>query len=190
MNTKELIEIIINGNDQFVRNHNKEYFKDHFEKQNPYITLVTCSDSRVQPDVILPDSINKIFIIRNIGNQISSNEGSVDYGIYHLKTPVLLILGHSDCGAIKAFLKGYNHEPDTIKHELDNLKPVVLKEDKLIENIRKNINYQVDIAIKKYKELIQNGELAVVGAYYDFKNDLQKDHGRLTVININGENNN
>ena len=190
MNTKELIEIIINGNDKFVKNHNKEYFKDHFDKQNPNITLVTCSDSRVQPDVILPDSINKIFIIRNIGNQIPSNEGSVDYGIYHLKTPVLLILGHSDCGAIKAFLKGYNDEPDTIKHELDNLKPVILKEDKLIENIRKNINYQVDLAIKKYKELIQNGELAVVGAYYDFKNDLQKDYGRLTVININGENNN
>ena len=68
--------------------------------------------------------VNEIIrdIIETIGNQMTSSQGSVDYGILHLHTPVLLNMGHTDCGAIKAFMKGYEKENDAVKCELDNLK--------------------------------------------------------------------
>jgi len=119
---RRAIKEIALENIKFSEDRGPEYFRRHMTGQTPHITLVTCSDSRVQSKAILPDSINRIFTIRNIGNQIASCEGSVDYGVYHLHTPVLLILGHSDCGAIKAFMGGYREEPSSIKTELDNLR--------------------------------------------------------------------
>ena len=193
--TDLIIEQIINGNKNFVKERNNKYFEAFQNHQNPLITMVSCSDSRVQPNVILPDATNKIFMIENIGNQILASEGSVDYGIFHIKTPILLILGHSDCGAIKAYMKGYSNEIDSIKHELELLEKAELQADKsfdnniVVSNILKNIDYQVDIAIKKYHDLIQNKKLSVVGAYYDFKNDICSQPGNLVFVNVNGEKN-
>ncbi|HEY4798400.1 MAG TPA: carbonic anhydrase, partial [Bacteroidia bacterium] len=106
MDADEIISQIVKGNTLFTKEHGLSYFDEFKQQQTPFITLVTCSDSRVPQHALLPDTTNKVFTVKNIGNQILSTEGSVDYGIYHLKTPVLLILGHSDCGAIKAYLKG------------------------------------------------------------------------------------
>ena len=103
----EIVAQIVLGNNYFTQTHPQEYFESFSLEQKPYITLVTCSDSRVPLNSLLPDTSNKVFSIQNIGNQILSTEGSVDYGIYHLKTPLLFFLGHSDCGAIKAYLKGF-----------------------------------------------------------------------------------
>ena len=64
------------------------------------------------------DMTNHVFHIRNIGNQIENNFGSVDYGIHHLKTPILLILGHTDCGAVKASQIDFSKESDEIRQEL------------------------------------------------------------------------
>ena len=194
-NHAEIIRQIVEGNQEFISKNHQDYFLSHSKSQNPFITLLTCSDSRVQTNAILPDSINKIFTIENIGNQILSSEGSVDYGILHLKTPVLLILGHSDCGAVKAFMDGYESEPKSIKHELDFLKDVNLNldenssdfEERLLQNSLKNIDYQVSIALKKYSEKIKNNELSIIGAFYDFKNELNKGFGKLSIVNINGK---
>ncbi len=65
--------------------------------------------------------IDKVFVIRNIGNQLENSSGSVDYGIFYLQTPLFLVLGHVNCGAVKAFLKGYADEPESIRNELDHL---------------------------------------------------------------------
>ena len=191
----EIIRQIIEGNEEFISKNHPDYFLSHSKSQNPFITLLTCSDSRVQTNAILPDSINKIFTIENIGNQILSSEGSVDYGVMHLKTPVLLILGHSDCGAIKAFMQGYDAEPKSIKHELDFLKNANLNLDnnsgdfneRLMLNSLKNIDYQVNIALNKYSEKIKNEELIIMGAFYDFYNELNKGFGKLSILSINGK---
>ena len=194
-NHAEIIRQIVEGNNEFLSKNHPDFFLSHSKSQNPFITLLTCSDSRVQTNAILPDSINKIFTIENIGNQILSSEGSVDYGILHLKTPVLLILGHSDCGAVKAFMDGYESEPKSIKHELDFLKDVNLNldenssdfEERLLQNSLKNIDYQVSIALNKYSEKIKNKELVILGAFYDFYNELNKGFGKLSIVNINGK---
>lgn len=192
METSEIISQIISGNKEFTSSHLDNYFLEHESKQNPYITLVSCSDSRVPSTAIMPDTVNKIFTIENIGNQILSTEGSVDYGIYHLKTPVLMIMGHSDCGAIKAYMHGFNEESYNIKHELDFFRPVINShEDEkdfrkvLSHNIERNIDYQVNIAFKKYKDLVQLNKLVIIGAYYDFTNDFEKGKGRIIFVNVN-----
>ncbi len=192
MKTSDILKEIVEGNNEFVKLHNKEYFSGHATHQNPYITLVSCADSRVPANAVMPDTINKIFKIENIGNQILSCEGSVDYGILHLKTPVLMVLGHSDCGAIKAYIKGFNEESYNIKRELDFLFPLINKtigkiniEDQLSATIQHNIDYQVNIAFKKYRELVTNKKLTIIGAYYDFKNEFNMGSGRIVITIVN-----
>jgi carbonic anhydrase len=192
MKVPEIISRIVEGNTMFTSSHSKDYFDSFKLKQEPFITLVTCSDSRVPLNALLPDTSNKIFSIQNIGNQILSTEGSVDFGIFHLKTPVLMFLGHSDCGAIRAYLKGFNQETEGIKHELDFLRPIIHEFgiDKDFENlhahvIEKNLDYQVSIACKKYKDLIHEGKLTIIAAFYDFRGELGKGQGKIVFVNLN-----
>lgn len=189
---KDILKDIIENNNAFVAGHNEAFFKPHMSAQHPRITLVTCCDSRVQPHAIEPDPIDKVFTIETIGNQMASAQGSVDYGVLHLHTPMLLIMGHTDCGAIKAFMKGYEKENEAIKCELDNLKACLDNstcepfEEELMKNIRKNVQHQVDAAMKRYQALVSEGKLTVVGAIYDFMNALGKGHGRVVIMSING----
>jgi high affinity sulfate transporter 1 len=190
--TPEIVSQIILGNNYFKETHPPEYFESFSYEQKPYITLVTCSDSRVPLNSLMPDTSNRVFSIQNIGNQILSTEGSVDYGIYHLKTPLLLFLGHSDCGAIKAYLKGFEKEAYNIKHELDFLQPSIKESDEITDFekryshvIEKNLDYQVNIACKKYKELIQSGQLTIMAGFYDFKGEYGKGMGDIVIVNVN-----
>jgi len=190
--TPEIVAQIILGNNYFTETHPREYFESFSFEQKPYITLVTCSDSRVPLNSLMPDTSNKVFSIQNIGNQILSTEGSVDYGIYHLKTPLLFFLGHSDCGAIKAYLKGFEKETYNIKHELDFLRPTI-KENAAVTDfeklhtriIEKNLDYQVNIAYKKYRDLVQSGELTIIAGFYDFKGEYGRGMGDIVLVNVN-----
>lgn len=188
----EIITQIVLGNNYFTQTHPKEYFESFEQAQKPYITLVTCADSRVPLNAFMPDTSNRVFAIQNIGNQILSTEGSVDYGIFHLKTPILFFLGHSDCGAIRAYLKGFDDETYNIKHELDFLRPSIkeIETTKDFEKlhthiIEKNLDYQVNIAAKKYKDLIQEGKLTIIAGFYDFKGEFGKGKGDIVIVNVN-----
>jgi carbonic anhydrase len=194
MDHQELIDLIIKENDEFVRTHNNEYFRVHAAAQNPFVTLVACSDSRVGAQAVSKDTINRVFMIKNIGNQIATSEGSIDYGILHLKTPLLIITGHADCGAIKARMKGIDGEPDSICRELRSLPACRSKlsqsldfETRLLDNIISNINFQVKKALIKYQEQVEKGELTILGAFYDFRNQLGKGFGRLVILSRNGK---
>lgn len=182
------IEELLKSNQQFVDRTGKDFFEDHKEQQTPFMTLITCSDSRVQTQAFHNNPFNEVFVIRNIGNQIYSNEGSVDYGILHLKTPVLLILGHTDCGAIKAFMAGYKSEPASITQELDHLIPAIAVNNiSLTDQIINNIHYQVNLASEKYADLLRENKLIVLGGIYDFRNEMKEGYGRIKIININGQ---
>ncbi len=183
---QHLIDKILSDNEQYVRSHDLEYFLSHSHGQSPHITMLTCSDSRVWSRILSQESVNNVFVIRNIGNQVATCEGSLDYGIYHLRTPLLVIVGHTDCGAIKARMKGVRGEPATIRRELLSLPACPAQTDndekQLLENILENIRYQVKKATSKYSELVQKDEIRIIGAYYDFGNDLGKGWGRLVVL--------
>jgi carbonic anhydrase len=135
-------------------------------------------------------------MIRNIGNQFGSNMGSVEYGVRHLNTPLLIIVGHSRCGAIKAAMSDYSQEGPHIIQELDSLSLAVRKtsmmgtdETKWLAGVVSNVHQQVFYAEKEFKADVESGKLTIVGTVYDLANDFNNGYGRLKIVNINGESN-
>lgn len=190
----ETIKAAIKGNDEFKGHHDSHYFDAYQTGQAPNLTVVSCSDSRVHTDLFAFDPHNNVFVIRNIGNQIKNSEGSVDYGVRHLPTKILLILGHSSCGAVKAAMGDYSGETPGIKAELDALKPVIASDSgagdfdlRWAMNVERNVDYQVGQAMELYKEKIAAGDMTVIGGVYDFNDKYGKGRGTLVVTNINGE---
>ena len=108
-------------NGAFMRGHDAKYFKTFADAQKPRATIVACSDSRVQSPAFDARPENDLFTIRNIGNQLATAEGSIEYGVGHLKTPMLVILGHSGCGAVKAAMGDFSQQPPAIRHEIETI---------------------------------------------------------------------
>jgi carbonic anhydrase len=194
MTVTETIKAAITGNDEFKGHHDSHYFDAYQSGQTPNLTVVTCSDSRVHTKLFDLDPHNNIFVIRNIGNQVKNSEGSVDYGVRHLPTKILLVLGHSSCGAVKAAMGDYSGETSGIKAELDSLLPVIQSDTssdsfdlRWAKNVERNVDHQVSYALQLYKEKIDAGEMAVVGGVYDFNDLYGKGRGSLIITNINGE---
>jgi carbonic anhydrase len=181
----------------FAASHSHDYFSKFQGEQHPGITLLGCSDSRAHAVAFSEDPVNQIFSVRNIGNQIHNSFGSVDYGIYHLHTPVLLILGHTHCGAVQAALTEYSEESFAIVREVDHLAAHLRQyavpsqknafESFWLESVQRNVDYQVQIAMRRYVSDIQAGKLIVVGAVYDFINAYGQGEGHLLLVNLNGE---
>jgi carbonic anhydrase len=181
---------ILHDNAEFSRQHNHSYFEKFSKHQHPRATVVTCADSRVHDQALEHSPDNDLFVVRNIGNQIYTSEGSVEYGIHHLHTPLLLIIGHSACGAVKAAGGDFSHESEPIKRELTSIKLAHLidpdDEMQVIEGVKFNVNQQISLALKKFSKDVKAGKLMVVGAVYDFTNVMHHGEGRLTIVNVNG----
>jgi len=159
--------------------------------QHPKITLVTCSDSRIGTEFFKINPLDTVFVIRNIGNTILANEGSVEYGVEHLETPILLILGHTNCGAVKAWLKEYHNSSSAIKRELSYLAPALWEVDKSqdfqkqwLDWVKKNLDLQLEIAYDKFKERVEKWKLIIVGAILDLDNSLEEWYGKLHIHKI------
>lgn len=182
---KNKLATIVSVNSEFVNTTDRKAFESYLETQTPSATVVMCSDSRVQPNALHDDPKGNLFSIRNIGNQVETNEGSVDFGVLVLKTPLLLVLGHTGCGAVKAAMTGYEGVPATIKRELDTIDVGDAKDEK--QALINNVNNQIKMALKKYGDRIKNKELFVVGGIYDMHNIFGFGHGALVFTNINGE---
>jgi carbonic anhydrase len=106
-------------------------YRDIVDGQHPDVTLVTCSDSRVW-ERSLDDQIGKIFSIKNIGNRVEPNLGSIEYGVGHLHTPILMIMGHTGCGAVHASTLELKDEHARIIRSLEFIKPTVAEVQKLL----------------------------------------------------------
>lgn len=181
----EIVKDIRQANANFMRTHGPAYFKPFLDSQHPRATVITCSDSRVHTHALDASPDGDLFMIRNIGNQIATAEGSVEYGVHHLHTPLLLIVGHTACGAIKAASGDYGKESGPIRRELDTIQ--IPKGDPGLNSIKLNVNNQVRQAMSKFEREVISGHLTVVGAVYDFRNEMARGQGKLNIINVNGE---
>lgn len=119
------------GNEYFI-NHNKldgDYSynirKDKKENgQHPFAVIITCSDSRVVPEVIFNASLGELFVVRVAGNVVGEYElSSVVYALDHLKVDTVLVLGHTNCGAIGAALS--NHEGGLCETLVNKIRGVI-----------------------------------------------------------------
>ena len=186
-----VVKKIVDDNAMFVKNHKPDYFKPFSEKQHPRATVVTCSDSRVHTHALDSTPDGDLFMVRDIGNKIVTAEGSVEYGVHHLHTPLLIIVGHVACGAIKAAQGDYSRESNPIRHELDTItlpkpKPTNNEAQEWLRGVDANVNNQVDLALGKFDQEVKEGKLTIIGAIYDFQNALHQGQGKLVITNVNG----
>ena len=181
----ELLKKIEIQNNAYLHGHDKEFFARKKRGQTPGVTLVGCSDSRVQTDAIDKSPEGNIFTIRNIGNQISTSKGSVKYGVNHLGSPLLLIIGHTDCGAIIAASGDHSKLEPSIVEELDTLH--IKKDQSILEATKDNVHQQVALALKTFADKVKKDELLVVGAIYDLSDEMKLGAGKLHIIDIQGK---
>lgn len=105
------VALLKEGNKRFVTNqmlHQRQdslTVKDLTGGQHPFAIIVSCSDSRVTPEIVFDRGLGDIFSIRTAGNVMSDyEEGSIEYAAEHLHTKLIVVMGHEGCGAVKAFL--------------------------------------------------------------------------------------
>jgi len=162
----------------------------------PHITWLADADARVQPEFIIAPPGQKIYTVRNLANQLDTSLGAIDYGVLYLHSPILLITGNTDSEAIRLFDGGYADLEQTIRRELDHLNLPLgypaknsKKQDREHELrlVEKNVDYQVQQAMERYRERISNSRLVVVGSVLDIANYYGKGANQLIIININGE---
>jgi carbonic anhydrase len=168
----------------------REHFAPFLSAQHPRATVLACADSRVQANAWDSSPEDDDFTVRNIGNQVENSLGSVEYGVEHLHTPVLLVIGHTGCGAVKAALGKTDGLAAPIAKELAPMKlpapragatPDQIWADAVVANV----HAQVALAVEHFGPFVHSGELTVIGAVYDLKNDLGKGFGRLHLVDIN-----
>ena len=179
------IKEILSDDAAYAGAHKSTFFQELAKGQHPRATVVTCSDSRVHTNMLDSTPEGYLFMVRNIGNQIETARGSVEYGVNHLASSLLLIIGHSKCGAISAASGDYSKLEAPIKKELDTIK--IAKGVASIDGVKANVNNQVADAVKEFADKVKEGHLLVIGAVYDFADDMKQGAGKLNVINVNGE---
>ncbi len=171
--------------------HGSKFFAAFADAELPRATVVTCSDSRVQPQGWDETSENDDYTVRNFGNQLAGDEGSIEYGVETLNTPLLLIIGHTGCGAVKAASGDTSKLSKPLQAQLKTLqipRPSQGKNENQAwaEGVVANVHNQVTTALKRYGKRVQSGSLTVVGAVFDFRDDLGQGAGKLIIVDVNG----
>lgn len=139
----------------------------HVYGQKPYAIVITCSDSRVIPEKIFMVGIGEIFVIRVAGNVIGEIElGTIEYAISHLGVKLIMVMGHTRCGAVDAAI--HNHGSGYVKCITDRIKSAIGDETDPIICERLNIENSVK-SIKQstvVQKLIKEENLMIVGGNY------------------------
>jgi carbonic anhydrase len=153
------------------------------EQQNPFAAIVECSDSRVPPELVFDRGLGELFVVRDAGNVIGPIEmDSIEFAAASLKVPLIVVLGHQNCGAVKATISGKEISP-----ELDNIAPLIEDALKTCDTIGANAlvnaihcNVKKGVLILKnsptIRPLIEQKKVRVVGAYYEIAT------GRVTIL--------
>ena len=174
MSTQEIIEKLKAGNSKYMSATQNDgdislaIRKDTTDNgQHPYAVVVACSDSRVVPEDIFMTGIGELFTIRVAGNVLLDSQlGSVEYAVEHLKSPLVVILGHTNCGAVGATLEGGAPAPSFIKTLTDEIKKAIGDEKDPLKASRLNVERNVKLLREKVACVSEDGN-AVVGAIYD-----------------------
>jgi carbonic anhydrase len=174
---------LLDGNKRFVSGElsNKDLGEGRRQEltsgQHPFATVLSCSDSRVAPELIFDQGLGDIFIVRVAGNVVEpTTMGSIEYGAEHLHTPLLVILGHESCGAVKATLEAKGRPEGNIGAILKKIMPAVKTAKKAKKDPQETLDLAVQENVKNtYKdvmksriirELVHEGKLKVVAAEY------------------------
>ncbi|QDU32814.1 Carbonic anhydrase [Poriferisphaera corsica] len=185
------------GNQQFVKQENSTIHLDlkqlktisqADQSKYAFATILSCSDSRVPLELIFDQSFLDLFVIRVAGNVSGVSQlGSIEYGLAHVKTPVLLVLGHENCGAVEATIQAVDQGNLVLERNIpaliEQIKPAVERTKKEHPNAKDHELLDLAIAENVYQQiaqiyylspvtrkLSQAGLVRVVGAVYNLRN--------------------
>ena len=187
----EALQRLLAGNKRFLSgklehpNHCEESRKGLILGQEPLAAVLTCAGSRVPPVDVFDQGLGDIFVVRVAGNIINDHIlGSIEYAVSHLHTPLVMVMGHSSCGAVSAVAQGVK-----LHGHIASLTPSIhaaLKKTKGMEGHWTN-NAAKELAIataKKIEEsepivadLVKEGRVLVVATYYDLET------GEVSMLN-------
>ncbi len=181
------LKLLMEGNARFAGGH-----AEHPERtpadflplaagQKPIATIFSCSDSRVPPEILFDRGIGELFIVRVAGNYVSGAgaavKGSMEYSVAELGVPLILVLGHSNCGAVKSAIEHvekHDSLPGAINDLVNYIKPAVIESehqpgDRLANAVRANVRRSVE-RLKGLEPIlapaVRAGKLRVVGGVY------------------------
>ncbi|MEO5363921.1 MAG: carbonic anhydrase [Magnetococcus sp. DMHC-8] len=149
--------------------------------QHPFVTIISCSDSRVPVEHIFDRGIGDLFVVRVAGNVADTDEiGTAEYGAGHLLTPLVLVLGHTQCGAVTAVVRG-DQVGGSIPKLVDNIIPAAQRAKEkgltgaelVLDAIRENVHQSIsDLLVnsEELRHLEQTGKIRMAGAIYHVEN--------------------
>lgn len=184
------------GNDRFARDHARHPHASADRRhetardgQHPFAAIVACSDSRVPVELLFDQGIGDLFVIRVAGNVCAVDEaGSIEYAVEHLHLPLVVVLGHEQCGAVKAVAEGAR-EHGSLEKLIAHIRPAVdavrrerpeLTGDALLHAaVERNAWNSVEALLftsEVIRRLVAAGDVVVLGAVYDI------DSARITWL--------
>ena len=151
--------------------------------QSPVAVILSCSDSRVPVELVFDQGLGDLFVIRVAGNIVAPSQiGSVEFAAAQLGTPLVVVLGHSNCGAVDATLKELAQKQETrspnLQSIVDSIRPAleplleakgeISMDEAVAANVRQSVR-RLRRGSTILEELISSGKLAVVGAEYSIE---------------------
>lgn len=174
------------GNERFLRGEarfptvQKEILADLAKGQQPYATILGCSDSRVPPELVFDAGFGELFVIRLAGNVLSPEvAGTMQYAGVHLKTPLVVVLGHEGCGAVQAALQSLRRgtrEKSRIEALLQNILPGLAGidpelpwEEQMARAVEANVRWAMQRILESPEGRSRRAEgvMQLVGAIYE-----------------------
>lgn len=189
-NTDEALKLLKEGNARFVAmrmQHPNVSAERRVDTavigQKPFATILACSDSRVPVEAIFDRGIGDIFIVRVAGNIATDPSviGSIEYAAEHLNSPLLVVMGHTECGAVKAAISGPPLEGDirviqkmieVVAAKVKKNHPALFGDGLMSAVVKENVLQTIeDILSKseKIKRMVKEGKLKILPAVYDLK---------------------
>lgn len=176
----DAIRELINGNKRFVESKlTNTNYKEQIEKtkkgQKPHSVILSCMDSRVPPEIIFDQGIGNIFVIRIAGNIEDENIlGSMEYAVEHSGSKLIVVMGHSHCGAVTGAVQ--NIKLGNLTQLVDQIKPAIKSDPNNPNIIDETAKNSVIITINDIlnrssiiRELVSDKKVAIVGAFYDIE---------------------
>ncbi len=179
MTPDQALQALIDGNQRFSKDKSlhldrtSERRQELISSQAPFAAIVGCSDSRVAPEIIFDQGIGDLFIVRVAGNVVGPLElDSIEYSAIYLHSSVIMVMGHENCGAIKAVLAGTTKDIESVAELIQPAADATEdeNENRLESTIKTNAKMMADQLRKtpSIKALIEKKKLKVVAAYYNF----------------------
>jgi len=186
----EALQRLLKGNQRFVHGSTKNPrrapadFRALAEGQRPVAVIMGCADSRVPPELLFDQGVGDLFVVRVAGNVVGGGgvfvKGSIEYAVAELGVRLIMVLGHSSCGAVKAAIKHVDDGdplPGAIAELVNRIRPAVIKaKDMPGDRLANAISANVLLGVETLNNLdpivrpaVSSGQAKVVGAVYDLR---------------------